>query len=126
MLTSYPVTITSSALLTAFMASNPEAQALSVSEQGKSFSSLSADDSLENNMRSLLGALDSANSSIQSLGYQGRAARFGGSSANVDNLNKLESLKTLGVAEGIAKSLGQEAGVGTVRAWASRSSFVQT
>lgn len=97
---------------------------MSVSEHSRSFSALSADDSLENNLKSLLGAMDSANATVQSLGYQGRAARFGGSS-NVDNLNRLESLKNMAVAEGAAKSLGQEAGLGTVKAWAARSSVVQ-
>lgn len=125
LLVSYPVTITSSSLLTAFLAANPEAQSLAVAEEQKSYSTLSADDSLENNLRSLIGAMDSANASVQSLGYQGRAARFAGqgqSTANVDNLNRLDSIRTMAVAEGAAKNLGQQAGLETVRAWAAKSS----
>lgn len=119
---SYPVQITSSSALTAFLASSPEIQTLRAKEHEHSFTSLSASDSLENNLKSLIGAMDSANSSVQSLGYQGRAARFGQNSANIDNLNRLESLKTMAVADGAAKSLAQEAGVDTVRGFAARSS----
>jgi len=125
LLVSYPVTITSSSLLSAFLASNEGAQALAVNETRSSFTTLSASDSLENNLKSLIGALDSANSSIQSLGYQGRAARggyAGAQSSTADSLNRLDSVRTLAVAEGAAKSLAQEAGVDTVRAWAARSS----
>lgn len=124
LLTSHPVTITSSSALTAFLACNSEAQELSVKEHQASFSSLSASDSLENNLRSLIGAMDSANASVQSLGYQGRAARFGQNAANIDNLNRLDSLRTMAVADGAAKSLAQEAGVDTVRAFAAKSSVV--
>lgn len=127
LLVSYPVQITSSSLLTAFLAANPETQQLASSEHQKAYTALSADESLESNLKSLIGALDSSNASIQSLGYQGRAARYGGGSqsSNVDNLHRLDSLRTMAVAEGAAKNLGQEAGLGTVRAWAARSSVVQ-
>lgn len=68
--------------------------------------------------------MDSANASVQSLGYQGRAARFGQNSANIDNLNRLDSLRTMAVADGAAKSLAQEAGVDVVRAFAAKSSVI--
>lgn len=124
LLNSHPVTVTSSSALSAFLACNSEAQELSVKEHNASFTSLSASDSLENNLRSLIGAMDSANASVQSLGYQGRAARFGQNAANIDNLNRLDSLRTMAVADGAAKSLAQEAGVDTVRAFAAKSSVV--
>lgn len=124
LLTSHPVTITSSSALSAFLACNTEVQELSVKEHQASYTSLSASDSLEGNLRSLIGAMDSANASVQSLGYQGRAARFGQNAANIDNLNRLDSLRTMAVADGAAKSLAQEAGVDTVRAFAAKSSVV--
>ena len=125
LLTTHPVTITSASALTAFLAANSEAQQLSVKEHEASFTSLSASDSLENNLRSLIGAMDSANAAVQSLGYQGRAARFGqNAAANIDNLNRLDSLRTMAVADGAAKSLAQEAGVDVVRAFAAKSSVI--
>lgn len=107
------------------MATNPGAQQLAQADTRRAYGSLSADDSLETNLKSLIGSLDSANNSLQSLAYQGRGARAYGAqqSSNVDNLNRLESLKTLAVAEGAAKSLGQEAGLDTVKAWAAKGSF---
>jgi hypothetical protein len=122
LLVSHPVQVTSNSALTAFLACNTDAQELVAREHEHSFTSLSASDSLENNLRSLIGAMDSANSSVQSLGYQGRAARFGQNSGNIDNLNRLDSLRTMAVADGAAKSLAQEAGVDTVRAFAAKSS----
>ncbi|KAK9900266.1 hypothetical protein P389DRAFT_165487 [Cystobasidium minutum MCA 4210] len=124
LLSTHPVTITSASALTAFLAANSEAQQLSVKEHEASFTSLSASDSLETNLRSLIGAMDSANASVQSLGYQGRAARFGQNAANIDNLNRLDSLRTMAVADGAAKSLAQEAGVDVVRAFAAKSSVI--
>lgn len=125
MLITYPVSVTSSSLLTAFLAANPSAQQHAQEASRSSYGALSADDSLETNLKSLIGAMDSANNSLQSLAYQGRSSRGYGAqqSSNIDNLNRLESLKTLAVAEGAAKSLGQEAGLDTVKAWAAKGSF---
>ena len=121
LVSSFPISITSSSLLTAFLSANPEVQTMSAQQHSSSFGALCNDDTLENNLRSLLSAVDSANASIQSLGYQGRNRYGGGAQSNSDTLNRLESIRTMAVADGVAKSLGQEAGLGTVRAWASRS-----